>query len=308
MNDIKPTNPVPVPAYYIEGSKEDEISLVDLFVVLYRRKMVILGTLVACTALAVLATFFMHEKITYTTSIKIGGNPPVESNTNALTKITESYIPATKNAVKDNDALSGLKITARAPEDSDLVILSTQTVEQNHEGVQQLHKMVADRLIADHEKQLDQKNEAIKNHIENLRLTLDNLKNSTYLTSLRDDIKSLRKEYLNSQNLSDNVKLDMKDELRSLQSKLIDEQKSADMKSIDIQSKINDLKFQIETTPKTSLNSLALKTDSKGRSPILIIALGIILGGILGIFAAFMVEFIGKVKEEEKKLAAKGNS
>jgi hypothetical protein len=256
----------------------------------------------------VLATFFTTTKITYTTSIKIGGNPPIETNTNALTEITESYIPATKNAVKKNKKLSGLKIEARAPEKSDLVILSTQTVEQNHDGVQQLHKMVADRLIADHEKQFAQKKEATKNQIDQLRLILENLKNSTYLTSLRDDIKSLRKEYINSQNLSDNVKLDMKDELRSLENKLIEEEKSANTSAIDTQSKINDLKFQMESTPKTSLTSLALETDKKSRSSIVIIALGIILGGILGIFAAFMAELLGKVKEEESKQAMAGKS
>lgn len=300
MNDIKATTPVPVPAYYIDN-REDEISLVDLFVVLYRRKMVILLTLLVCTGLAVLATLFTTTKITYTTSIKIGGNPPFEANTSTLTKLKEVYIPATKNAVKDNEMLSGLKVDARAPENSDLVVIETQTRDENHELVKQLHKMVAEGVITDHDKQLNQIRTAIEKQIEHLRLTLESLKNSTYLTSLRDEVKSLRKEYLSSQDISDNVKLDMRDELRNLQNKLIEEEKSANIESIDIQNTINDLKFQLETTPKTSLTGLALETDKKGRSPLLIIVLGVILGGILGIFAAFMVEFLGKVKDETEK-------
>ena len=303
MNDIKPTNPIPVPAYYFEN-KEDEISLVDLFLILYKRKMVILLILIACTALAVAATFFTTEKTTYTTSIKIGGKPQIESNTNALTKLKETYIPITKDSFKSNDKLVGLNVTARAPENSDLVVLETQSLTTNHDLVEELHKAIAERLIADHDKQLNQNRVAIENQIDRLRLTLDSLKNSTYLTTLRNDVASLRKRYLDSEGLSDNMKLDVKDELRFLQTKLIEEEQSTTMKTIDMQSKINELRYQLETTPKTTLISLALESEKKRRSSLVVIALGIILGGILGIFAAFMIEFIGKVKEEDKKREA----
>lgn len=304
MNDIKPTTPVPVPAYYVETNKDDEISLVDLFLVLRRRKMVILLTLLACTALAVAATFFTVGKTTYTTSIKIGGKPQIEPNSAALTKLRETYIPVTKDAVSGNEAMSALKINARAPENSDLVVIETQTRDENHELVKQLHKLVAERLIAEHDKQLSQNRTAIENQIERLRLTLEGLKNSTYLTTLRNDVATLRQRYLDSEDLSENVKLDLKDELRFLQNKLIEEEQATTMKTIEMQSTINELRYQLETIPKTSLAGLALETDKKGRSPLVIITLGIILGGILGIFAAFMVELLSKVKEEEKRRAA----
>jgi len=115
MNDIKPNNIMPVPAYYIDN-KEDEISLIDIFLVLLKRKLVILLTLLTGTALAVLVVFIAPiamEKTTYATSIKIGGNPPLETNTNALTKLKESHIPITQADFKDGDIRKGLEVKGK---------------------------------------------------------------------------------------------------------------------------------------------------------------------------------------------------
>lgn len=301
MNDNKPTTPVPVPAYYIDN-RDDEISLVDLFVTLYRRKLVILLTLLICTALAVSMTFFTSEKTTYATTIEIGGEPEIESNTSALTKLQEVYIPATKNAVKNNQALSGLVIDVRAPKDSDLIILETQTVADKPDAVNELHSMVAQHFIAEHDKKLNQERVAIQNQIERLRLTLESIKNSGYLTVLRDNVAALRQQYLEAQNISDSVRLSVKDELRFLQTKLIEEEQAATGRSIELQSKINELRYKLDTMPETALISVTLETaKTTGTSPLMIIALGIILGGMLGVFAAFMVEFLSKVKHEKEK-------
>lgn len=300
MNDIKPTTSVPVPAYYIDN-RDDEISLVDLFLVLYRRKWVVLGTLLLCAALAVPAALLSPVKTTYTTTLKIGGEPRLESNASAATKFRESYIPLTQDAVKDDATLAGLSMEARAPDSSDLVILETETELPQADPVKQLHNMAAQRFIAEHQAQLDQARVAIENQIERLRLTLENLNNSGYLTTLREDVASLRQQFLESDALSEDKKSALKDELRFLQTKLIEEEQAAATRTIEIETRINELHYQLETLPKTALISLALETDRQRTSPLMIIALGIILGGMLGIFAAFMMEFLGKVKAEDQK-------
>ncbi len=303
MNDIKPSNAIPIPAYYIDN-KEDEISLIDIFLVLLKRKLVILLTLLSCTALAAFIAFtspMTAEKITYATSIKIGGNPPIESNTNALTKLKESYIPITQDGFVDEDIRKGLGVEVRAPENSNLVIIETTTQTENQDQVKGLHQKIAGRFIADHNNELNLQRTAIENQINRLQATLQSLTNSTYLTTLRNDVANLRKQYLESGNISDNLKLDIKDELRFLQSKLIEEEQSTNMKTIDLQSTINELRYKLEITPKTSLLSLTLKSGSKRTSPLKIIALGVILGGMLGIFAAFIVEFINRANAEAKR-------
>ena len=291
---------MPIPAYYIDN-KEDEISLIDIFLVLHKRKLVILLTLLTCTVLAVLATFFTTEKTTFATSIKIGGNPPIESNTSALTKLEESYIPITQGNFNDEDIKKGLAVEVRAPENSDLVIIETTTQSKNLDQVKELHQKIADRFMADHNNELNLQRAAIKNQIKRLQATLQSLSNSTYLTTLRNDVVNLRKQYLESDNISDNLKLNIKEELRFLQSKLIEEEQSTNMKTIDLQSTINELRYKLEITPKTSLLSLTLKSDSKRTSPLMIVALGVILGGMLGIFAAFIVEFINRANAEAKR-------
>ena len=300
MNDIKPSNPIPVPAYYIDN-KEDEISLVDLFLVLYRRKNTILVTLLVCTGLAILVSFFNPEKTTFSTSIKIGGQPAIESNTSAIVKLEENYIPITKDNIEDGNAMKGLTVTTRAPGNSNLIIIETISKPENKEQVKQLHQKIADNFIADHNQELNLQRSAIKNQIKRLQATLNSLSNSTYLVTLRNDVVSLRKQFLEFPNISDSVKLDIKDELRFLQTKLIEEEQSTSMKTIDLRSSIDELRYKLDITPETSLLSLTLISGSKSTSPVMIIALGVILGGMLGIFTAFIAEFISKVKAADQK-------
>jgi uncharacterized protein involved in exopolysaccharide biosynthesis len=54
--------------------------------------------------------------------------------------------------------------------------------------------------------------------------------------------------------------------------------------------------MQIATAQNTSLVSLASEYERKGKSPLTMGVLGLVLGGILGIFAAFLLEFFLKVK------------
>lgn len=167
--------------------------------------------------------------------------------------------------------------------------------------MKELHQKIAERFIADHDEKLTLQRMAIENQVKPLLATLENLKNSTNLANLRIDVTDLRKQYLESDSISESKKLDIKDELRFLQSKLIEEERSTSKQIIDLQSTINELRYKQEITPETSLLSLTLKSGSKRKSPLMIIALGVILGGMLGIFAAFIVEFISRAKAEEKR-------
>lgn len=70
-----------------------------------------------------------------------------------------------------------------------------------------------------------------------------------------------------------------------------------------IQNRV-DLEAQLESLqPAESLVIARQSIDETGTSKALILALAIVLGGMLGIFAAFMAEFIGHVRKAMKESA-----
>ena len=62
----------PLPAQWSEFYKEDEISLVDLWLVLVKRKRLVWGIFVLSILLGLAAAFMLTKKYAYTTAIEIG--------------------------------------------------------------------------------------------------------------------------------------------------------------------------------------------------------------------------------------------
>ncbi len=80
-----------LPAYY----QEDEISLVDLWLVLAKRKRLIAAVAGTIAVAGLLYALLMPRAYTYTTSIEIArdGDKLLESPQTVLAKLQESYIP-----------------------------------------------------------------------------------------------------------------------------------------------------------------------------------------------------------------------
>ncbi|MCW8956489.1 MAG: Wzz/FepE/Etk N-terminal domain-containing protein [Gammaproteobacteria bacterium] len=142
---------------------DDEIDLVDLWLVLIRHKTVI--AVIACLVLLAGSLFAlsMPTKFNYSTSIQIGAVVEMDSGRNhfvfieepetVLAKINETYIPYALNRYSNEnpDSLIQPDIKARIPKKSSLIVLEARGEEKYEAIYQTLLKAVAEMVVEDHQ-------------------------------------------------------------------------------------------------------------------------------------------------------------
>lgn len=110
--------------------RDDEISLIDLWIILLRRKWVVAGALLLCVLLGLGWVLAKPPGFEYETTIQIGevfsnGTlQPIEPVTSVLAKIQETYIPLARTRLLRGDALGAFKLAARSPQGSTLIVVS----------------------------------------------------------------------------------------------------------------------------------------------------------------------------------------
>jgi len=153
--EVKP-NQQNIPPYYYE----DEISLIDLWLVLVRRKKLLFTIFLLIVVLGLALAFVTPKKYGYSTSIEIGSRviqdrvQPIESPETLLAKIQESYIPFVQSQYR-NQNQSDKKIygiSARVPKGSQLVVLESKGVESVSEIFKDLQQRVVNEVKKDHKR------------------------------------------------------------------------------------------------------------------------------------------------------------
>lgn len=148
-----------MPPYYYE----DEINLVDLWLVLVRRRNVVISTAALIVMAGLLYVLLISPSYQYTTSIEIGsrinGNSQVliESPETLLAKMEEGYVPLArqKYLVEHSERDSVPKIDSRIPKGSQIIVLESTGPESEiamHKTVQQA---VVDMVLHDHSRIVD---------------------------------------------------------------------------------------------------------------------------------------------------------
>ena len=153
--EVKP-NQQNIPPYYYE----DEISLIDLWLVLVRRKKLLFTIFLLIVVLGLALAFVTPKKYGYSTSIEIGSRviqdrvQPIESPETLLAKIQESYIPFVqlqyRNQNENDEEI--YKISARVPKGSQLVVLESKGVESVSEIFKDLQQRVVNEVKKDHKR------------------------------------------------------------------------------------------------------------------------------------------------------------
>jgi hypothetical protein len=143
--------------------QEDEISLVDLWLVLVRRRAMFVAVAALCLVAGLLYAIAMPRSYQYSTSIEIGSRHDgasielVESPETLLPKINESNIPLARQqyllahpelqAVPDMDA--------RIPKGSQIIVLGSKGAETESEMHVALQQAVVDMVKKDHGRMID---------------------------------------------------------------------------------------------------------------------------------------------------------
>ncbi len=145
--------------------ESDEISLVDLWLVLARRKWLIFASLLGFVMLG-LGYYYTHPKnYAYTTAVEIGTTLVKEGNgyttalidppKTVLAKLNESYIPWVQHRYfqKNPDDETLYKLEASIPKDSQLIVIKGKGPEEDEPIYLAQMQQVLQRLFQDHERQ-----------------------------------------------------------------------------------------------------------------------------------------------------------
>jgi len=135
--------------------QEDEISLVDLWLVLEKRKGLLLAIFLISVALGFVFALSKPDQYTYTTSIEIARSTEglLETPGTVLAKLQQSYIPLVINNY-ENDQPSNIgprAIAATIPKGSEIVVLTSDGGEMAGDTLGELHQAVVQKIARDHD-------------------------------------------------------------------------------------------------------------------------------------------------------------
>jgi hypothetical protein len=182
---------------YTRTDVQDEISLIDLFLVLAKRKKLFLGVLGFCVVAATGLALLRNNTYLYSTSLEIGTfyqdkeQVFIDTPQTVLSKLEEGYIPAVLSAYHaENTEVSPIKITARLPKGSEIVVIESKGKESLGDTIKQLEGRVVDLIKADHARTIDVRRNALLVRQENLTRHQNELRDQEAM--LRSDKERLQ--------------------------------------------------------------------------------------------------------------------
>lgn len=258
----------PVYVHEARHSTDDEISLVELAVIIARRKILVFFIIILFIVLGITKALITPKQYTVSTSIEIGSQiiegqiHHFESAQNLLAKLQHSYIPSTliEYQLSNPDDKNSYIIRSSIPSGSKIIILEMNGTEDKFTLMTTLQQSITQKIIQDHNRIFG----AVKQN----------------LITLRDQTKA----DLASLNANDNIQAEDK-HLQSEEKRLL-------------KSKIEILELQLANLLNTREVSPPMKSvQPTGTGKKLVVTLAVFAGIIFAIFAAFFAEFIGRVKE-----------
>ncbi|HEC17729.1 MAG TPA: hypothetical protein ENI97_00100 [Gammaproteobacteria bacterium] len=158
MTKNPPIHEQPLPPQVYEAQYyEDEINLVDLWLVLMRRRALLMTVAGLCVLAGLALALWLPAKYEYSTSIEIGTRingdevEVIESPQTLLAKIQESYIPLARQEYLSSHARSGApRVEAHIPKGSEIIVLNSKGTERQGPDHKQVQQSVVDMVKKDH--------------------------------------------------------------------------------------------------------------------------------------------------------------
>jgi uncharacterized protein involved in exopolysaccharide biosynthesis len=171
-----------------QSYSDDEISLIDLWGVLIRRKTILGSVFAVCLAGAVAAALIKNDKYLYSTSLEIGAviengeRVLIDSPDTVLSKIKEGYIPAvlSEYAKSASDA-ADIEITVRLPKNSEIVVIESTGKESVGDTLKALEGKVIDLVKLDHSRIIEVTKNNILSQLQKLKRRHDELQDQEKL-------------------------------------------------------------------------------------------------------------------------------
>jgi len=242
---------------------DDEISLVDLATTFIRRRRVFYVVFGGTVLLALLYAFFMVGEVReYSTLVQVAedNNKPLETPASVIANIESQWHPRLQGEYSaQNQSKLPFGISAENPENTSMIRLTSQASPENADEVKAYHQQLVQSITGRQADLLSREKRELEQRISSAR------------------------EYLEE--------LSQIEATGEAQAQLLQQRAS-------MLSEIETLTTRIDKLqPAETLVIAREGLDNKGTSKKLVLALAIVLGGMLGIFAAFMAEFISHVRK-----------
>ncbi len=248
----------PIYIHEADYSKDDEISLVDLVMMLTHRKILIASIFIICVTLGSAKSLITSKTYTYSTSIEIGSQIiggsiiPFETPQALLAKLQYSYIPQTLSELKQSSPEDKTRhyVKSSVPTGSNITLMKTKGTEDKAVILKRLLQQISQKAIQDHSRIFQSVKKSLETRLNQATLRLKSIKNNdTEIMLTQNTIESLSSQLANLRNTREILP-----PIRSI--------------------------------------------EPTGSSLGIIIIISAIAGLFLGIFAAFFTEFLSKVRQK----------
>lgn len=275
-----------------EFDNVDEIRLVDIWLVLVRRKFIIAALVFVSIAFGLIYALFTPHSYAYTTIVEIGTNGQnelIEPLETARSKVADGYIAQVLQAhFKSHSNSARYEVKAEVPKNSQVLVLRSRGTVENEPVYAALHGEVVSRLKLDHLRAQNTLRADLKMRLETRERNLAELRQQaklfeTQLKRLEEkrELPARELSYLTSLRLADNQRV---------QSEML--------------LLVDNARMQLANVHETSAVVPTMRSlDPVGPGRKTMVVLSGLIGLFLGIVTALFVEFVAKTREETARRA-----
>ena len=286
----------------------DEVSLVDIWLTLVKRKFVIASVFVLSLLVGLLVAMTRSDTYAYTLALEIGStqigerSTPIESTETVETKFRSLYIPTTLNQIWRSNPESGRKkISVSSPKNSSLIILTTKGTETEEKFIVETLLEVGQRIFDDHRAKTDAYRSVFLAELTKAQLELRVSEANLPLVD--------RSQYLNATQTSnsDSILKTAPSDLSKFEYQISEVARRQTEAAISLQkAKIAEIELKLNNVRDTKFVTEPVRSlTPAGPGKILILMISVVLGLVLGVIFAFVAEFGTKVRVHQKLVSEK---
>jgi len=226
---------------------DDEIDMIQLILMLIKRKYLILGVLGLCILLGGTYAFIKPKVYEYLTTIEIGSTiknletgdiEPIEASGEVLEKVKAAYIPL--NSQKKGQ--ENVKVTASSPKGSRLIILKSSGPEGSEKAQGAIHKKIAEAVQDDHLRAVKSVRQQLELRIAKQRTDLDKMVSAALLQikmkNLQEDIQQKKRNLSSLNDEEQTYRVSSSNAMNKLKSTLLGTLDNQKIEIIGLQNKV----------------------------------------------------------------------
>ena len=270
---------------------DDEISLVELWMILVKRWKIVCVIFVLCLILGIVIAISAPVKYLFSTTVELApmGAELAEPVASTLSKLKGDYIPQVLVSEKDGELFG---VDAHHPRGSKAIVLTSSGLVTDAESIRGVHRSIFDLLVKGQHTLIEQQRIPGKQEYSLLesRIKIDLLR----IEKLRESEKLLESALIA---LDEGVLKEVSIGLLQAQALNLHALVAVEKTVAEYQVRLITLQSKIDLFSKAAVGDIALKSLKPiGVGKMVTIFLSAMMGLFIGVIAVFFMEFLAKVR------------